>query len=251
MQHAVQRAGPRATLLGLTRVILEHTIPIAAQVMTGCMQACQGTDAIIHSLLLTTAGNEIARQWNVPDFSALIFATFAPTTAFPNPGVPDLPLGPLYNRLSHELFSQLYWQGGRLAYALVRRKHPRLPPLTAWPFDASNERVTPILFGFSPQLIPKPPDWGDTVHVTGYWHLDARPGWQPPAGLVEFLKAGAPPVFIGFGSVINRRARELTEIMLAALAQTGQRGVLLSGWGGLELTKIPKTVFPVDSVPFD
>jgi sterol 3beta-glucosyltransferase len=251
VQQAVERAGPGAPLLGLARVILEYAIPLAAEVMAGCIEACQGTDAIVHSLLLTTAGYEIARILDVPDFSALIFAAFAPTGAFPSQGVPELPLGPLYNRLSHRFFDLLYWHGGRLGYHWVRRKHPGLPRLTAWPFNPCNERVTPILFGFSSHVIPRPPDWGDDVHITGYWFLDAAPGWQPPAELLEFLESGPPPVFVGFGSVISRDAKELAEMALAALARTGQRGVVLSGWGGLAVSELPPEVFRIESAPFD
>ena len=250
VQQAVERAGPGATLLGLARVILQHTIPIAADVMRSCIEACQDAEAIVHSLLLTTAGYEIARRLGVPDFSALIFATFAPTGAFANQGMPALPLGAVYNRLTHKFFSALYWHGGRLGYHWVRRKQPDLPRLTAWPFDPRNQRVTPILFGFSPQVISKPPDWGADVHVTGYWSLDAAPGWQPPPALVEFLEAGPPPVFVGFGSNISRDMDKLAEIALAALAQTGQRGLLLSGWGGLAPIDLPDGVFQIESVPF-
>ncbi len=250
VQQAVERAGPGVTMLGLTRVVLAHTIPIAADVMRGCLAACQGTDAVIHSLLLTTAGYEIAHRLGVPDFSALIFATFAPTGAFPNQGLPALPLGPVYNRLTHKFFTALYWHGGRLGYHWVRRKHPDLPRLTAWPFDPKNERITPILYGFSPHVIPRPADWGADVHVTGYWPLGAAPGWQPPPALVAFLEAGPPPVFVGFGSNISRDMGTLAEIALAALAQTGQRGLLLSGWGGLAAADLPPDVFQIESAPF-
>jgi sterol 3beta-glucosyltransferase len=251
VQQAVHRAGTGNTLLGLAHVVLEHTVPIATQVMAGCIQACQGTDVIVHSLLLTTAGFEIARRLDVPDFSALIFATFAPTGAFPNQGMPELPLGPAYNRLTHHLFNALYWHGGRLAYHRVRRNHPELPRLTAWPFDPANKRVTPILYGLSPHVVPRPPDWGKDVHVTGYWFLDALPGWQPPPALVEFLAAGPPPVFVGFGSTISRDVRDLAEIALAALVRTGQRGLFLSGWGGLAPAGLPQDVFQIESAPFD
>jgi UDP:flavonoid glycosyltransferase YjiC (YdhE family) len=251
MQRAVEKAGAGANLFRISRVVLEYALPLAAQVMTDARQACQGADAIIHSLLMTTAGHEIARQLDRPDFSALLFAVFAPTAAFPNPSFPDLPLGPTYNRLTHEIFSQLFWQGGRLAYAWIRRKDPALPRLSAWPFSASNKRPTPILYGFSPHVLPRPSDWGDNVHVTGYWFLETAPSWQPPVELVEFLEGGPPPVYIGFGSVISREARELTEMVLAALAQTGQRGLLLTGWGGLARADWPERVFQIDSVPFD
>jgi len=250
VQQAVERAGTGATLLGLARVVLEHALPIAAQVMRGCMAACQGSDAIVHSLLLTTAGYEIARLLGVPDFSALIFPAFAPTGAFPNQGMPALPLGPVYNRLTHRFFSALYWHGGRLGYYWVRHRHPELPRLTTWPFDPRNEQVTPILYGFSPQVIPRPPDWGAHVHVTGYWFLDAAPGWHPPPALVEFLASGPPPVFVGFGSTISRDVGDLAEIALAALANTGQRGLLLSGWGGLAPADLPANVFPIEEAPF-
>jgi len=99
-------------------------------------------------------------------------------------------------------------------------------------------------------VLPRPSDWGDNVHVTGYWFLEADPSWQPPVELVEFLEGGPPPVYIGFGSVISREARELTEMVLAALAQTGQRGLLLTGWGGLARADWPEHMFQIDSIPF-
>lgn len=249
MRKAVEKAG--SNLLRIGPVILEYAVPLAIQMLTGVRQACQGADAILHSLLLTVTGHEIALQLGVPDFSALVFATFARTAAFPNQAFPELPLGGIYNRLTHDVFTQMFWQGNRLAYAWIRRKHPELPRLSTWAFAPSNRRPTPILYGFSPEVIPKPPDWDEDTHVTGYWFLEAVSGWRPPLDLVDFLEAGSPPVYIGFGSVVTREAKLLTEIALEALAQTGQRGLLLTGWGGLVGTDLPKHVFQIDSAPFD
>ena len=198
---------------------------------------------------MTTAGHQIALQMGVPDFSALVFAVFSRTAAFPNPGFPDLPLGSWYNRLTHELLTQTYRHGGRLAYNWITRgKRDEYPPLSGWPFAASNRRITPILYGFSPSVIPKPPDWGEYTHVTGFWSLPApAPG---PAELVRFLEAGSPPVCISFGSVITRDAKRLTGLALEALARSGQRGVLVTGWGGLTGADLPEHIFAVESVPF-
>jgi sterol 3beta-glucosyltransferase len=44
---------------------------------------------------------------------------------------------------------------------------------------------------------------------------------------------------------------EATEIVLKALAQCKQRGILLTGWGGLSNVDLPDTVFQIDSVPHD
>jgi sterol 3beta-glucosyltransferase len=251
MQKMVEEAG--ASLFRLVPVILEYAIPLGIQVLTGARRACQRTDGIIHSFLMTVAGHEVARQLGVPDLSALIFPVFAPTAAFPNPGFPQLPLGSGYNRLTHRLFARVFWQGNRLAYAWIRRQHPELGRLSRWAFDPSLERPTPILYGFSPQALPKPTDWAEHIHVTGYWFLEATPGWRPPQELVDFLEGRPPPVYVGFGSVITqeRAAKRLTGIALEALARTGQRGLLSSGWGGLVKTDLPDDVLAIDFVPFD
>jgi sterol 3beta-glucosyltransferase len=250
MRSVVEDAGGRSGLLRAASVVLKYAASIALDVIHDARQACQGTEAIIHSLLMTTVGHEIALQMGVPDFSALVFAVFSPTAAFPNPAFRDLPLGGWYNRLTHRLFAQVYWHGGRLAYNWVTRgKRDHYPPLSGWPFAPSNGWITPILYGFSPAVLPKPPDWGEHAHVPGFWFLPAAdPG---PPELARFLEAGSPPVCISFGSIIARDAERLTGLALEALARSGQRGVLVTGWGGLAGADLPGQVFAVESVPFD
>jgi UDP:flavonoid glycosyltransferase YjiC (YdhE family) len=107
----------------------------------------------------------------------------------------------------------------------------------------------PSLYGYSPSVIPKPPDWDEYQHVTGYWFLDAQPDWQPPADLLRFLESGSPPVYVGFGSVSHEHPERQTRLILRALELTGQRGVLLTGWGGLTRLSASPNVFFVDNVP--
>jgi UDP:flavonoid glycosyltransferase YjiC (YdhE family) len=99
-------------------------------------------------------------------------------------------------------------------------------------------------------VIPKPADWDGQMHVTGYWFLDPVDDWNPPADLLEFLQAGSPPVFIGFGSMSTRNPEETTHLILQALACTQQRAIMLSGWGGLHKANLPDTVYMLDSIPF-
>jgi sterol 3beta-glucosyltransferase len=238
--------GPR-----IARAIAEYILPLVVQAQADVSRACRGADAIIHSFLMTMSGHEAALELDVPEISALIFPVFTRTAAFPNMMFPELPLGGIYNRLTHDFFTRSFWQGGRLVYGWVRRKHPHLPPLSMWPFSASEGQQPPVLYGFSPHVIPRPDDWGDNVHVTGYWFLDVAPGWQAPDELLDFLEAGPPPVYVGFGSMIADEMRKLTGIALDALAQTGQRGLLLAGWGGLGGEDLPGHVFKIDFAPFD
>jgi UDP:flavonoid glycosyltransferase YjiC (YdhE family) len=100
-------------------------------------------------------------------------------------------------------------------------------------------------------VFPRPPHWPPWYHLTGYWLLDQSADWQPPAQLAEFLEAGPPPVSIGFGSMPMVDQERLTTIAVEALRQTGQRGLLLAGWGGLGRGDLPDDVLRVDDVPHD
>ena len=66
---------------------------------------------------------------------------------------------------------------------------------------------------------------------------------------MNFLEAREPPVYIGFGSMAGRHPERLATLVLEALAKSGQRGVLLTGWGGMRALSVPDSVFVVDSVP--
>jgi sterol 3beta-glucosyltransferase len=124
-----------------------------------------------------------------------------------------------------------------------------LPASSPWgPFGSDRLAHGPILYGFSPSVIAPPRDWGEHVHVTGYWFLDPPSDWTPPPALVEFLQAGPPPVYIGFGSMSSQRPEETAALVGQALARAGQRAIMLSGWGGLHQAD-SDSVFMVDSVP--
>ncbi len=49
----------------------------------------------------------------------------------------------------------------------------------------------------------------------------------------------------------SRSPMEITDIILDALARTGQRAILATGWGGISNVDLPDRVFKVDFVPHD
>ncbi|MBK8050610.1 MAG: hypothetical protein IPK16_28005 [Anaerolineales bacterium] len=61
-----------------------------------------------------------------------------------------------------------------------------------------------MLSAYSSAILPRPTDWPEHYHLSGYCFLNDADGWQPPADLQAFLGAGAPPVYIGFGSMAGR-----------------------------------------------
>jgi sterol 3beta-glucosyltransferase len=106
-----------------------------------------------------------------------------------------------------------------------------------------------MLSAYSPAIIPHPADWPESVHVTGYFFLDTQTDWQPSPELKAFLEAGDPPVYIGFGSMAGRNPERLARLIVEALARSGQRGLLLTGWGGLRAELASDSVFVLDSAP--
>ncbi len=94
-------------------------------------------------------------------------------------------------------------------------------------------RRTPILTGYSRHLVPQPSDWPDTVHTTGFWPLDSDLGFGVPDELTKFLDDGEPPVFISFGSTTKRDSPALTRLLIDAIAVSGRRAIIQSGWANV------------------
>lgn len=109
----------------------------------------------------------------------------------------------------------------------------------------------PILMAWSPTLLPAAHDWTHPdFTVTGAWHLPTPPDWQPPDDLMEFLDAGDPPVYVGFGSMSGfSGAADLRDRILDGLS--GRRVLLSAGWAGLTEAVLPDNVHPIGQVPHD
>ena len=236
---------PIRFIKGLTRMMQ----PFVERSLADSWAACQGADAIIYSLL-ALAGYHIAEKLGLPSFAALL-QPLSRTRAFPNIAIPDkVRLGGTFNLLTHIFAEQLFWQPFRQPINKWRQQTLGLPPASFFaPYGRMNRQKYPFLYGYSPSVVPKPSDWRDWLHVTGYWFLDRPADWQPPAPLVDFLAAGPPPVYIGFGSTTESDPEALTTMVLKALATAGQRGVLLTGWAGLRNADLPEDVFELESVP--
>ena len=241
--------GKRGLIVGIREVI--RTLPPAVdQMLDSTWQACQHADAIIFSTLGLSAYHA-AERLQAPCFWALTMPAFSRTRAFPSPLFPLLPVeSHAFNWVTH-LAAEMAWQQLTGRAFNTWRRSLELPAmrLSRWPYARLNGVPLPRLYHFSPAVLPKPPDWDDHTHITGYWFLDDEPGWEPSSELLGFLKSGPPPIYVGFGSMADRRAEETTGIVLRALRLSGQRGLLLTGWAGIGQTDLPDTVFKLDSAP--
>lgn len=69
--------------------------------------------------------------------------------------------------------------------------------------------------------------------MAGYWWPAHPADWAPPQDLEQFLAAGPPPVFVGFGSRSSADAARLTELVAEARRRAGVRMVIQAGWASL------------------
>ncbi len=235
--------------------LLRAGAPIYRGMAQDVLEASRDADAILYSSLAYFAAYDVARKCGALPLAAYL-QPVTPTHHFPMPSSPPLPRwlrfarGPL-NRFSFTVGEWLFWLVVRLAVNQMRREMLDLPPLPLRPpYVGAQTAARPVLYGYSPAVLPPPPDWPPHCHVTGYWLLGAE-DWTPPEALSRFLEAGPPPVYIGFGSMNSNDAEKTTRIVLEALASAGQRAVLFTGWGALTSQRLPESVLAIDSTPHD
>jgi UDP:flavonoid glycosyltransferase YjiC (YdhE family) len=221
--------------------------PVVKKMTEDAYAACSDAGAIVCLGVMSTFGQSIAEALSIPMINVEP-TPLLPTRAFAAPSWPiQRDLGGLHNYLSGIAMLQVVWQWYR-PFVNEFRQRLGLPTYTAASFHRVL-RSAPMVSAYSPSIIPRPADWPEDVHVTGYLFLDEQADWQPSSELKAYLEAGEPPVYIGFGSMAGRNPEQLARLIIDALAKSGQRGLLLTGWGGLRTDLAPDNVFVVDSAP--
>lgn len=244
------------SLFGTLRVMVRlvpKVGPLQVQTQQDAWHAAQAVqpDLIVFHPKLACAV-DIADVLDVPVIMAPLFPQYVSTAAFPAVGLPDWPLGDGYRRFTYRL---VHFLGRRIGSGPLRswRRDNGLGrrPAALGLFTDGCGRPIPVLHGYSPEISPRPKDWPATAVAAGAWTLPHASDWTPPQALVRFLAAGPPPVYVGFGSMAGRHPARLAAIVLDALRQSGRRGLLASGWGGLAARALPSDVLAIDHVPHD
>ncbi|KPJ88215.1 MAG: hypothetical protein AMS18_13605 [Gemmatimonas sp. SG8_17] len=238
--------------LAFARHMAEVMRPTMSRALGDYWKACQAADVVIYSILGWLAAHHIVEKLQIPGIAAYL-QPMTPTGEFPAPVSLALPrLGRSYNRLTYLAGEQVYWMFFRRSLNQARKEVLDLPPLgLRAPFARIRRQRLPLIYGYSPAVVPRPPDWPPWIHVTGYWFLDRPSYWEAPSDLVDFLQSGPPPVYVGFGSMRTQEVGKVTAVVLDALARSGQRGIISSGWGGICPADLPDYAWAVESVPHD
>ena len=243
-QSGGTRLSPRSV-----RANLAVTAAMLRDLGEGIVPAAEGADVLLLQRAVGVYGYVTARALGIPSVSLDLFPG-VPTVEFAPLGVGRATLGPWLNRHLTSLLAPLL---SRPIDGPLRDLQRRLgvPPTGAarlrhaiW--DDPDHR---ILCGWSPAVAPRPADWRAGIDVVGYW-WPARPaGWRPPGVLTDYLAAGPPPVFVGFGSMGVGQGDRLGPTVLSALRRARVRAVVQAGWAGLEGTG--DDVLSIGDVPHD
>lgn len=192
----------------------------------------------------------LAEYLGIPAVLSIPLPFYTRTSAHPVPFIPRS-MGPRLNRLSYQLgrsSSLLY--GGMIND--FRRKLD-LGGLPRWADPLRNPDGSPveILYPYSRHVVPIPDDYPPSAHVTGYWFTNRGAGWEPPPELRDFLSAGEPPLYIGFGSMgFGKGADDRGESIAAAVKTIGQRAIVATGWGGVSVGG-SDDILVIDGAPHD
>jgi sterol 3beta-glucosyltransferase len=195
-------------------------------------KVCQEADLIIAAFPCFLIGHALAEKFQKRLILTMLQPMMLSTTAFPEPpdiGLPQWPrsLGKMLNQRSHRKAQQGFGQMFLPSANAARRSLLNLPSLPDSFYASLPDAVECILCGYSSLLVPKPADWSEKIHLTGFWTLKHQQDWQPESELVDFLRAGSAPIYIGFGSMRSYQPLETVELVEEALTQIGQRGILL------------------------
>jgi sterol 3beta-glucosyltransferase len=207
--------------------------------LQSAVEAGSGRDAILLSGLAGFVGLSAAEHLGIRAIGVGLIP-ISPTAAFPSPFLPPhwVPAG--LNRVSHRFVNGILWRAFRKAMNRARTRVCELPPRrSVWSGH-------PMLYGVSPSLLPRPADWPDNAYMCGQW-VPASTPWEPPQPLKDFLNAGEPPIYVGFGSMMGIDHQKLLQTIIAATA--GRRTLIYPGWTGMDPSGLPSNFFVLGDTP--
>lgn len=194
-------------------------------------------------------GHHVADYLGVPGVLMCPQAYWVPTGTFPDPSFP-FRVPAVLNRATFFASRAILWTyaGGSSAWRRRRLGLPRRPYGKLRQADGSPSTV---LNAFSECLLPPGTDYPAQVHTTGFWTLPLADGWRPDPALADFLRAGPPPVYVGFASSVTADPVALGRLVGRAVRAAGVRAVVVGGWTGLRPDDLGPEVCLVEDVPFD
>ncbi|GAB7037140.1 MULTISPECIES: glycosyltransferase [Catenuloplanes] len=195
-----------------------------------------GADVVVGTRLIEEEASTLAEWQRVP-FLGLHYAPVRPNSRFASVIVTPRRLPAPLNRLTHVIYQRRLWHSSRADLNAFRHSLG-LPPAAA-PADVrlAAAGVTDIQ-AYSRFLLPELAGWGATRPLVGSPRLSATQraalgdGDDDP-GLTDWLAAGDPPVYFGFGSMPVQDPARVLDLIRTAARRMGVRALVGAGWSDM------------------
>jgi len=129
-----------------------------------------------------------------------------------------------------------------------REKSIHLPERKARDIGSqANGRDIPILYPISPYLFKEVESWKDRVYLSGFFYMDIGEV-KLDEELNNFLETGCKPIVVSFSSMPLKDPKSFKDKLTAALRETGNRAVVLTGTSGMDFEN-SEDIFAVDKAP--
>jgi UDP:flavonoid glycosyltransferase YjiC (YdhE family) len=220
--------------MALVRTLMREIRRMSKSWAAEGLAAAAGVDLVIGSgnvsLLAASVAEKLGLAYVQSELQPFHPSRDVPPVLFRPPAVP---LPGALNLAFYHLLRMLAWRLMRRAVDGVRGDLglSPYPWFGAWhrPYGGGG----PVLYGFSAHVVPRQPEWPSRIAMPGYFVLKQADDYAPPPRLERFLADGPPPIYIGFGSMVSGKARDLAQIATEAVRMLGRRAVIASGWAGL------------------
>jgi cytochrome P450/UDP:flavonoid glycosyltransferase YjiC (YdhE family) len=191
--------------------------------------AAQGAEALVGSILTWDRALALGDALRLPVATVyqipLAFSREYPAITLTGRRLPS----PFLRRASQEVGERTWWHGTAATTDAFRQKLG-LPSCSKSTFRRLQHPGALGLHTVSPTLFPRPADWDPQLQITGAWQLPAALrsslGEEIPTDLQDWLAAGDPPIFFGFGSMPVLDPRPLLEDVIAVTGALGQRAIV-------------------------
>lgn len=248
-QRFVTARGPLQFLLGC-RDLLGAAQGMLTDQIVDSVTASKGMDCIIYSFGAPLV--YLAAEKNELPAICVALVPLSRTKSFATVLLKGRNLGGFLNYLTHRIFEKFIEIFLIKTINRIRTKHLELSPANVSNLFARHyEGKVPIVSAFSQNVVERPDDWPSWHPITGYWILPELEAFKPPSDLEKYLSEGPRPIYVGFGSMVDKEAESFTQMVFDASELSGQRVILSKGWSDYGNHLNSKNVYLAGDIPHE
>ncbi|WFR55589.1 glycosyltransferase [Anaerocolumna sp. AGMB13025] len=172
----------------------------------------------------------IAEKYGIPFVFLNLVTQFMPSSNYPPTVIPWQNLPKWVNKILWHIVNS-FINLSLVGIINEQRKKLELKPIKDI-YDHILDSFKTCIIAVN-EALDKVPEYKFNYIQTGLWHVPEVKEEEMDPGLIEFLKSGPPPVYIGFGSMSDPNPKETSKIIEETINTLGVRAIISKGWADL------------------